>query len=166
MKLRIEPLSRSHDRKRFDCGQTDLNQYLCSTARQHGEKGIARTFVIVSPDAPGAILGFFTLAACGVLVEKLPRSYAKTFPSRIPAIKLARLAVATDRQGCGLGQRMMLNAMKRVLRVDRELGIASFFVDAKDDAAASYYRRFGFIPLPDNPLELFLPMASIRKAFP
>ena len=45
------------------------------------------------------------------------------------------------------------------------LGVMLFFVDAKDDVAATYYRQFGFIPLPDDPLELFLPIGTIRKAF-
>jgi len=37
-------------------------------------------------------------------------------------------------------------------------------VDAKDEAARAYYERFGFEALPDNPLQLFLPLAAIRKA--
>jgi hypothetical protein len=45
------------------------------------------------------------------------------------------------------------------------MGIIGFFVDAKDEGAAGFYRHFGFIPLPDNPLELFLPIATIRKTF-
>ena len=45
------------------------------------------------------------------------------------------------------------------------LGVMGFFVDAKDAAAATYFRQFGFIPLPDDPLELFLPIETIRKAF-
>ena len=37
-----------------------------------------------------------------------------------------------------------------------EAGGIGLFVDALDDAAAGYYRRFGFAALPDNPLLLFL----------
>jgi len=55
--------------------------------------------------------------------------------------------------------------MDRVLRVAEHLGIIGFFVDAKDVEAAMYYKQFGFIPLPDNSLELFLPLATIRQAF-
>jgi hypothetical protein len=60
---------------------------------------------------------------------------------------------------------MMLNAMERVLLVAEHLGVIGFFVDAKDEGAARYYTQFGFIPLTDHPLELFLPIATIRKAF-
>ena len=44
-------------------------------------------------------------------------------------------------------------------------GVIGFFVDAKNNVAAGNYRQFGFIPLPDNAFELFLPIATIRKAF-
>ena len=33
-------------------------------------------------------------------------------------------------------------------------------VDAKDEAAAGFYRHHGFIALPDSPLTLFLPLAT------
>ena len=59
---------------------------------------------------------------------------------------------------------MMINAIERVIMVSQHLGIIGFFVDAKDNDAKVYYEQFGFIPLPDNPLELFLPLATLRNA--
>lgn len=165
MPLRIEPINRSHNRRSFDCGSADINRYLQNTARQQSDKRISRTFVLVDSEHPFELLGFFTLAACEMLVEKLPPRFAKKYPLRASAAKLARLAVASFMQRQGLGTYMMLNAMERVLQVAEHLGVIGFFVDAKDDLAAAYYRQFGFIPLPDNPLELFLPIATIRKAF-
>jgi hypothetical protein len=40
-------------------------------------------------------------------------------------------------------------------------GCVGLFVDAKDEATAEYYARFGFVPLVDSPLTLFLPIATI-----
>ncbi|MFH1629047.1 MAG: GNAT family N-acetyltransferase [Pseudomonadota bacterium] len=165
MPLRIELLSRSHNRQRFDCGNIELNRYLRNTARQHIEKGISRTFVLVDDENPSEILGFFTLASCEILVDKLPGKYAKKYPARAPAAKLARLAVAKHIQKKGLGTYMMLDAMDRILRVAEHLGIIGFFVDAKNTEALMLYQQFGFISLPDNLLELFLPIATIRQAF-
>lgn len=165
MTLRIEPVARSHNRQGFDCGDKNLNTYLRNTARQHGEKGISRTFVLVDDEDPSEILGFFSLASCEILVEKLPRKFAKKYPARAPAVKLARLAVATQMQRKAFGKYMMLDAMDRVLAIAEHLGIIGFFVDAKGAETVAYYRQFGFIPLPDNPLELFLPLATIRQAF-
>ena len=52
MTLRIEPVTRSHNRQGFDCGEQDLNGYLRNTARQHSEKGISCTFVLVDDGNP------------------------------------------------------------------------------------------------------------------
>ena len=67
--LRIEPLSRRHDRTCFNCGNPALNNYLQKTALQHIEKGISRTFVLIDTDAPMKISGFFTLAGCEVVTR-------------------------------------------------------------------------------------------------
>ena len=165
MVLKIEPLTRDHDREAFDCGNNELNQYLKKTARQHTEKGISRTFVLVDESRASEILGFFTLTSCEILVEKLPRKYTKKYPSRAPAAKLARLAVARNHQKQGLGAHMMVNAIERVLEVSEHVGIIGFFVDAKNKRAKAYYEQFGFIPLPDNPLELFLPLLTLKNAY-
>ena len=164
MALKIETLTREHNREAFDCSNQDLNRYLRNTARQHIEKGISRTFVLVEESKQTEILGFFTLASCEILIEKLPRKYAKKYPARAPTAKLARLAVQKKLQRKGLGAQMMVNAIERILRVSEHLGIIGFFVDAKNHGARSFYQQFGFIPLPDNPLELFLPLATLRKA--
>jgi hypothetical protein len=37
------------------------------------------------------------------------------------------------------------------------------FVDAKDGAAKHYYEQFGFVPLPSNELEVFLPVKTIQE---
>ena len=163
--LEIETVSRDHNRSGFDCGNDALNQYLKKIARQHLNKGLSRTFVLVDDNIPTEILGFFTLVSCEIFVDKLPRKYAKKYPSKAPAAKLARLAVSKDRQSQGLGTHMMINAVERVIRVSQDLGIIGFFVDAKDNKAKAYYEQFGFIQLPDNPLELFLPLATLRNAY-
>ena len=37
-------------------------------------------------------------------------------------------------------------------------------VDAKDQDAKRYYEQFGFVSLPSNELELFLPTRTIQEA--
>jgi hypothetical protein len=41
-------------------------------------------------------------------------------------------------------------------------GIIGLFVDAKDEKAKNYYLRYGFVSLQDNPLEMFLPLSTVR----
>ena len=82
---------------------------------------------VFCPDSnPTEILRFFTLAFCEILVEKLRRKYAKKYPARAPAAKLARLAIKKNLQRKGLGTQMMVNAIERILRVSENLEIIGF----------------------------------------
>jgi 2-C-methyl-D-erythritol 4-phosphate cytidylyltransferase len=38
-------------------------------------------------------------------------------------------------------------------------------VDATNEDAKKYYLKFGFIPLPDHTLELFLPLKTLQKMY-
>ncbi len=162
--LRIELLSRRHNREGFDCGNLELNDYLRRTARQHTEKGLSRTEVLVDDEAPTEILGYVTVCLAEIITDTLPPEYAKKYPTKAHGVKLARLAVAKSRQREGLGTLMMIHTMRKALQVADSAGIIGLFVDAKDEAASRYYRRFGFIPLPDDPHKLFMPPATLRRA--
>ncbi len=163
--LRIEELSEKHNRKKFDCGVLELNQYLQNIARQHIVKGISRTFVLIEESDPFEILGFYTLAFCEIQTEDLSIKYAKKYPPIVPAAKLARLAVSRKYQRQGLGKYMMVNAIERTLLISKNIGIIGFFVDAKDMGVKKYYDQFGFMVLPDNPLQLFLPLTRLQQAY-
>jgi ribosomal protein S18 acetylase RimI-like enzyme len=129
------------------------------------KKGISRTFVLTeAEDSPG-IIGFYTLCACETVTERMPKQYAKKYPRKIPTAKLARLAVDKNYQGRGYGAILLVDSLKRLVTVSKNLGIVAYFVDAKNDNAAAFYQRFGFIPLPDSPYELFLPLPTIEAAF-
>jgi N-acetylglutamate synthase-like GNAT family acetyltransferase len=161
----ISVISTHHDRNGFDCGSRELNTFLKTIAQQHMKKGISRTFVLTeAEDSPG-IIGFYTLCACETVTERMPKQYAKKYPRKIPTAKLARLAVDKNYQGRGYGAILLVDSLKRLVTVSKNLGIVAYFVDAKDDNAASFYQRLGFIPLPDSPYELFLPLPTIEAAF-
>ena len=163
--FRVEPLDANHDRTGFDCGEEPLNRYLQQIARQHIAKGISQTFVLVEEEArlPKPILGFFTISLCQVLGEQIPVKWAKKLPWQIPAMRLGRLAVSLDRQGSGLGKALVAEALFRIARVADMAGGIGVFVDAKNEAAAGFYARFGFRPTPSGPLTLFMPTETIRQ---
>jgi len=87
---------------------------------------------------------------------------ARRLPREVAGIKLGRLAVARSRQRQGLGKLLMVAAMTKFVEVFDSAGGIGLFVDAKDGEAKAYYKRFGFVSLPDNPLLLFLPLQTIR----
>ncbi len=57
-----EPISRKHDRKAFDCGNAELNDFLQRYARQNHDPGGAKTFLAIDNTDNKAILGFYSLA--------------------------------------------------------------------------------------------------------
>ena len=96
--------------------------------------------------------------------EDLPLPLAQRYPARAPGAKLARLAVDRRWQRKGYGQILIVEAMKKALLVAEHIGIIGFFVDAKNHDSKVYYEQFGFIPFPKQPLEMFLPLTTLRQA--
>lgn len=161
---KLELLSQQHDRDGFDCGVEPLNIFLKQTARQHGERGISRTFVLVEEDsAPSKpVLGYFSLNLCQLQSEQLPPAEAKRFPRVVSGVRLGRLAVDLRQQRRGIGTMLLVAALRRFMEIFKTVGGIGLFVDAKDENAKRYYEQFGFQPMPSNPLELFLPMKVIE----
>ena len=159
--LTIQSLSGNHKRNEFDCGRAELNDWLRGFARQHQDKGISQTFVAVEPEAPTRILGYYALTVCEVLTQELPPSMAAKLPRKVPGIRLGRLAVEASVQGRGLGELLLMDAIQRSCSVKANIGIHALFVDAKDERASAFYKRYGFVPFPDSPTTLVLPFSTI-----
>jgi ribosomal protein S18 acetylase RimI-like enzyme len=159
----ITVLDKSHDRTGFDCGIQELNVFLKATARQHGKKGISRTFVLT--EGTPVILGYFTLTLCEVEGALLPATIAQKYPIHpLPAVRLARLAVSRKSQGKGFGEHLLAEAIHRTALIAEQAGVIGLFVDAKNDSAQSFYLRYGFLAIPEQPLKLFLPVGTILTA--
>ena len=163
---KIELLAKSHDRDGFDCGSEPLNLFLKQTARQHGERGISRTFVLVdeAAAAPKPIVGFFSLNICQIKSESLTTQATKKLPRDVAGVRLGRLAVAKATQRQGIGKTLLVAAMRKFIEIFNTAGGIGLFVDAKDQDAKHYYEQFGFVPMPSNELELFLPVKTIHEA--
>lgn len=164
--LKIEQLTKLHDRKRFDCGNEVLTVFLRRMARQHAERDISRTFVLINDELPHMILGYFTLTVCEVIPGQTPDQRLRNYPNPLPATRMARLAIASDKQRTGLGKLLVVDAMRRTLAIREHAGIIGMFVDAKNSEAANHYKQnFGFVPLLEDPLNLFLPIHTFSHAF-
>jgi len=163
---KVELLAKSHDRDGFDCGSEALNLFLKKTARQHAARGISRTFVLVEEDASETqpILGFFSLNLCQIKSESLSAGEAKKLPRDVSGIRLGRLAAAKDYQRQGIGKTLLVAAMRKFIEIFNTAGGIGLFVDAKDQDAKRYYEQFGFVSLPLNELEMFLPVKTIQEA--
>lgn len=78
-------------------------------------------------------------------------------------VLLGRLAVAESHQGMGLGSILLADALQRIAQASQVMAVYAVVVDALNDQAAEFYRQFGFIPMPSQPLKLFLPMESVAS---
>jgi GNAT superfamily N-acetyltransferase len=109
------------------------------------------------------IAGYYTLASASLLLGDLPDSIGKKLPRypTLPAVRMGRLAVDQAYKGKGLGSALLADALDRVAR--SEIAAYALMVEAKNEAAAAFYRYHGFVPLPDSPLALFLPLAVVRQ---
>jgi len=162
MSWRIVPLQRSHERKDFDCGEPSLNDFLRRYARQNDDKGVSRTYVLLE-EGSQVVVGYYTLSSGSVSFETLPDEYSRIPRYPVPTAHIGRLAVDRTRQGQGLGALLLADALKRVRQVSSQIGIFAVTVHALHEKAKSFYEAFGFIPLKDDPLHLFLPLATLRN---
>lgn len=141
--FRIEVLSHAHSRDGFSCGIEALDQYLARQASQDVRRRVSACYVAVDVEF-GKIAAYYTLAAASVPLTALPEALARRLP-RYPAIPVARVGrLAVDRafQGRKLGGALLADAAMRALR--SEIAVFALVVDAKDEAAVSFYRHHGF----------------------
>ncbi|GAY24350.1 GCN5-related N-acetyltransferase [Sphingobium fuliginis] len=166
----IEPLDPArHDRAAFVSGVDQVDNYFRKTASKLDRADNVRAFVLLSPE--NELLGFYTLNAHSVDYSHLPTAFTRNRPGhgQIPAAFISMIGVDVRSQGKGLGSLLLADALKRIGRAARDVGIAIVLLDildcgdqAKVERRKLLYLRYGFQPLPDVPLRLFLPVAKIH----
>lgn len=159
----LEVLGETHDRTNFDCGQEPLDRYIRTQATQDMRRRISTCFVAVET-ATGQLAAYYTLAAASIATPDLPPEITKKLPRypTLPAVRIGRLAVDLKFQRRGIGAALLADALRRVLL--SPAAVFALLVDAKDDQAVAFYRRYSFTSLMGQPRTLFLPVATAEKA--
>lgn len=162
----IEPLGSHHYRAAFSCGVVQLDLYLQRQATQDNRNDFAVPFALIDRKS-GAVAGYYTLSSLHIDMGELPAEVTRKLPrySTAPATLLGRLAVDKKYQGRKLGEMLLMDALYKSLNSSHEIASMAVVVDAKDEKASSFYKRYDFIQFPNSPLRLFLPMKSIAKIF-
>lgn len=153
-------LNGAHDRTTFNSGSAPLDRYLREQVTQDVRRRVAACFVATTDGK--RIAGYYTLASASLLLGELPASIAKKLPRypTVPTVRMGRLAIDQGFKGQGLGSALLADALVRAAR--SEVAAFALMVDAKDDAAANFYRHHAFIALPDSSRTLFLPLATVQ----
>lgn len=162
-RYRSEHLSPDHDLEAFDSGNLALDDWLRRFGHHADAANTGRTFVWVAPGSR-AVVGYFTLAAHLVRRADVPKSVGRGSPDAIPAVLLARLALAVSLQGRGLGAQLLLDALERAVDASTTAAARLVVVDAVDDDAVLFYERFGFRPCPDQPRRLVRTTSEVAAA--
>lgn len=161
----IEPIAEKHDRAAFSSGVSALDWYLRKQAGQDARKRAAVVF-IATPDGK-TIAGYYTLSQFAVALDTVPDHVAKKVPRypMVSATLLGRLAVSAEFRGQRVGETLLMDALWRALTLSKQVASTGIVVDAKDDAAITFYRKYGFIELPAIENRLFLPMGTVEQLF-
>lgn len=162
----VEPFDKKrHDRAAFSCEHQALNSYIRQQASQDVKKHIAAVFVL-TPDGK-AIAGYYTLSQyaldSGSVPEETMSKLGLPTYKELPATLLGRLARSLHFKGQGVGELLLMSALKHALDHSRQIASMALVVHAKDEVANSFYRKYGFIQLPDHPNRLFLPMKTVAR---
>jgi len=166
--IEIRLLRPEDDRQSFTSGDVELDRFFWKFAGQNQFRlHIGTTYVAV---AGRDILGFITIAATSITIDNLPARARKRLPNYpLPALRIARLAVAQSAQGQGIGKRLLRAACQLAHEMAERVGCVGAVVDAKANAVA-FYERYGFERLDvisgrlsehPSPLPMFLPLGSI-----
>lgn len=157
------PITSTHDVKNFDCGNTALNEFLVKYAVANAVAGLARTFVATIKEQP-TVIGYFSIAAGSVERETVPERVAKGTPKHaIPVVLLARLAVDLNYQGQKVGEGLLKEALLKILAASSIIGVRAVLVHAKDQKAAAFYAKYGFVSSPLDSFHLMLILKDIAK---
>lgn len=151
------------DLDRFDCGAPALDDWLRLFALSDQGAGASVTYVL---EREQQIVGFYTLAPHTVEPADASRRLGVGLPRQrlIPVILLARLALDRSVQCIGLGGDLLRDALARCAAAADDIGGRAVLVHAKDDGAAAFYQRYGFVPLEQNPNHLYVLMKDLRAS--
>lgn len=155
----IEPLGKKHKRAGFSCGNERIDRYFREAVSQDVKRNYATCFV-AREAATDRAAGFYTLSSSTVPLTNVPVELARKLPRypSVPAVLIGWLGRHKDYAGIGLGEALLFDAIRTV--ATSPIGAHAIFADAIDTDAASFYGAFGFTPLIERPLVLYLPVAT------
>lgn len=162
MNLLIEPLSRGHNRKKFDCGDEEVTEFLREKAFQDQKSDLSRTIVLVDALADSReIIGYHTLVMSQVRQEEIPNDKPK-ITRGIPVILLGQIGIDVNFQNRGFGDLLLTDVQARVDEISNKVGIRALMLDARNERLARWYESRDFKRFP-NSLRMFKSITSIRQ---
>ena len=162
-----EPLNLEHERSGFNCGIEQLDTYIQKISKQDMKRFLTVVHVLTEESSSG-VIGYYTLSGLHIPRAVLPEAIIKKLPkgyNELPATLLGRLAIDLKYQGQGLGEELLLDALKRAYDLTQSsIGSMAVVVDPYNAKSKKFYDQYDFIEIPDRD-RMFLPMKTIEKIF-
>ena len=141
----------------FDCGDSDLNEFLMDESILYLNEKLAISYIVENKDNPKDIVAFFSLSNDKISVtdfenKTMYNRFSRRFNNKkrlksYPAVKIARLGVSKEMKGKSIGT-SILKYVKSYFSIDNKAGCRFLTVDAYADAIP-FYLKNGFVPLND-----------------
>jgi ribosomal protein S18 acetylase RimI-like enzyme len=146
----------------FSCGVRRIDDYLRQglTLQEHN---LARLFVALEPPKKAAVIGYYAMHNMHIEAAALPPPGGMSLrrDAVVGAVYVVMFAVDKQHQNRGVGTALFANALRRVKRISAETGTAVVVLEALNERAEAFYRRFGFETLVSGTRRLFLPVGEI-----
>ncbi|MDZ7809393.1 MAG: GNAT family N-acetyltransferase [Arhodomonas sp.] len=114
--------------------------------------------MLVDINAPERILAYYSTAPCEIIPPPGVRAW-KNYPHPVPFLRMARLAADVSVQGrASVNWRCSPPSRMRPPSPGGFTAIGGLVVDAKDQRAAAFYEKFGFVRIEQAGLQLFMPI--------
>ena len=158
----IQPLNVAlHRREEFNCQSPELTEFLQRRARKEMDARTSACFVLIAANDPGRIVGYYTLSQASVTSQKLPEAVIKKLPryAELGATLIGRLARDIQWRGKEIGRLLLVDALRRSVRLSNEAGAVVVVTDPKGQKARTFYEAYGFKALDER--RMFIPMREL-----
>ncbi|WP_141437178.1 GNAT family N-acetyltransferase [Blastococcus aggregatus] len=145
----MTPLGANHDISSFDCGAPELTRWL-GQAHTAQERDTARVFVVA--DEHHRVLAYSALVVGSTSPRSLPSRARGGLSADIPMVLLGRLAVDQAHQRSGLGDLMLIDAVRRAIEVRERAGTRLLAAHPRDELARRWYEHKGLASTTDGRL--------------
>lgn len=140
-----------------------MNFWFQRNAWNNHINGFSRVTVITQK---GSIVAYATLSAAQIQRAYLPKSDQRNRPDPIPVTLLGQLAVDLRFQKRGLAGDLLQVMLKTALAGSEIIASAGVVTHPLDEGLRSFYSKFGFANLPNDPRHsMMVKMSEVARAF-